>query len=329
MKQEKGLAYCGLVCAVCSENENCPGCRKEGCKDKEWCKNFICARQKHINGCWECEDFPCNAENEADPYSAMTNMLGKLRIRTFARFIRQYGEEKLLECLGANEKAGIMYHYPGELEGDYDKPKTENEIIELIFKNDPHPNLYVHCPVYETEDYLVRLVRMEDAEDLLSCYGDPKAQPIFNSDNCTNDFWFSTIEEMKDMIGYWIDSYSKGYYVRLSILDKKKLCEAVGTIELFNWDQGKPIPNVGVLRMDLASDQEQEGKIAQLLDLAVIKLCPALQVEHMITKAIPLAAERRKALQAAGFSDFNRPDVMDFGDYFCIDGEIVDRPCDK
>lgn len=33
MKVEKGFAYCGLACCVCSEN--CVGCRDEGCKDKK------------------------------------------------------------------------------------------------------------------------------------------------------------------------------------------------------------------------------------------------------------------------------------------------------
>ena len=50
----------------------------------------------------------------------------------FARFIAQYGQERLMECLEQNEKAGIVYHYPGKLTGDYDQFSTEAEIIRFI-----------------------------------------------------------------------------------------------------------------------------------------------------------------------------------------------------
>lgn len=121
MNIEKGIAYCGLACCVCSENEQCAGCRNEGCKDKEWCKSYNCCRMKKINGCWECADFPC--ENE---------MLNKLRIRAFADFIKEYGEERLLKCLKRNEESGIVYHYKGQLIGDYDKSESEDEIIRML-----------------------------------------------------------------------------------------------------------------------------------------------------------------------------------------------------
>ncbi len=121
MQREKGIAYCGLACCVCSENKNCEGCRNDGCKDKEWCKNFNCCKAKGLNGCWECIEFPCS-----------NSMLDKTRIRAFARFIKEYGEERLLSCLDINEQSGMQYHYKGELTGDYDEPKAEDEIIRLI-----------------------------------------------------------------------------------------------------------------------------------------------------------------------------------------------------
>lgn len=121
MDRTKGLAYCGLACAVCGENGSCAGCRNEGCRDKEWCKNFNCCREKGLNGCWECPLFPCEG-----------GMLQKLRIRAFARFIKEYGEETLLSCLEKNEANGVIYHYPGLLMGDYDRFQTEEEIMAFI-----------------------------------------------------------------------------------------------------------------------------------------------------------------------------------------------------
>lgn len=121
LRPEKGLAYCGLACCVCSENEGCAGCRNEGCRDREWCKSFRCCREKQLRGCWECEQFPC----KDNP------MLGKLRVRTFAAFIRDHGEDELLACLQRNERRGVVYHQPGALTGDYDLP-TEAEILRLL-----------------------------------------------------------------------------------------------------------------------------------------------------------------------------------------------------
>ncbi|MEG1557115.1 MAG: DUF3795 domain-containing protein [Oscillospiraceae bacterium] len=121
MDRKKGVAYCGLACCVCSENATCAGCQNEDCKDKEVCKSFSCCKKKGLNGCWECSDFPCSNQ-----------MLDKLRVRTFAKFIAEYGKERLMDALEKNEAAGVVYHYDGQLVGDYDMPKTEAEIKHLI-----------------------------------------------------------------------------------------------------------------------------------------------------------------------------------------------------
>jgi hypothetical protein len=59
-------------------------------------------------------------------------MLDKIRIRAFARYIKIQGEEKFLECIIKNERAGVVYHYQGGLDGDYDKFRTEEEIMNMI-----------------------------------------------------------------------------------------------------------------------------------------------------------------------------------------------------
>jgi hypothetical protein len=121
MDREKGIAFCGLACCVCSENHDCVGCRNEGCKDKGWCKSYNCCKQKGLDGCWQCTDFPCPNE-----------MFDKLRVRTFTMFVSEFGVEKLMDCLERNEKNGLVYHYAGLLVGDYDIPTSEAEIRSLI-----------------------------------------------------------------------------------------------------------------------------------------------------------------------------------------------------
>ena len=76
---------------------------------------------KGLNGCWECSEFPCAG-----------GMLDKLRIRAFAEFSKRYGTDELEKCLLKNKEKGIVYHYDGQLVGDYDKYQAEEEIIHMI-----------------------------------------------------------------------------------------------------------------------------------------------------------------------------------------------------
>ncbi len=121
MDRSRGIAFCGLACALCGQNTSCVGCRDDGCTDRGWCKNLRCCRERGLAGCWECGEFPCPG-----------GMLDKLRVRTFAAFVKQHGAEALLDCLERNERAGIQYHYPGKLVGDYDAPETEEGITDML-----------------------------------------------------------------------------------------------------------------------------------------------------------------------------------------------------
>lgn len=118
---DKGVAYCGLACCVCSENDQCLGCRMDGCANKDWCKNRRCCMEQALEGCWQCSQFPCKS-----------TMLEKTRVRAFAAYIRDHGAAQLIQALGRNEASGLMYHYPGKLTGDYDIFEHEDEIIRFI-----------------------------------------------------------------------------------------------------------------------------------------------------------------------------------------------------
>lgn len=118
---EKGIAYCGLACCVCSENAQCMGCRKNGCAHWEACKAFACCRERKYEGCWNCPDFPCD-----------NPLLKKPRVRAFVRFIKRYGEDMLMHVLMRNARKGILYHYPKRLTGDYDLLKGEEEILSFL-----------------------------------------------------------------------------------------------------------------------------------------------------------------------------------------------------
>lgn len=123
MKRELGIAYCGLACCLCSEQESCPGCRSDGCQDKDFCRNLRCCKAHGYEGCWACRSFPCTG-----------TILDKPRIRAFARFAGTYGTETLLDALEEGERRGLRYHDSGELVGDYDRPGDEAAVFALLLE---------------------------------------------------------------------------------------------------------------------------------------------------------------------------------------------------
>ena len=107
-------------------------------------------------------------------------------------------------------------------------------------------DVYEQIPVMESDKFLLREIEAADAEDLLKVYSDKDAVPLFNSDNCVNDFYFVSIEEMKNTMAFWKREYQNRYYVRWAIVDKNVNC-AIGTIELFNRKAKDYFNNCGLL----------------------------------------------------------------------------------
>ena len=102
-------------------------------------------------------------------------------------------------------------------------------------------DVYEFCPQFENEKYLLRLIEEKDLEDLHKVYSDKKAVPFFNGDNCHgDDFYYETIERMKQAVDFWIFSYKERYFVRWTIFDKSTN-QAIGTIELFHRDSERGI----------------------------------------------------------------------------------------
>ena len=176
-------------------------------------------------------------------------------------------------------------------------------------------SVYTNCPVYTTKRFIIRGVRLGDAEDLLCCYADPKAVELFNCDNCTSDFFYKTLEEMQDCIRFWLVEYGKKRYVRFSVVDQAS-GKAIGTIEIFNKGDYAHLRNVGILRLDLASPYETEDVLDELLHMAIENFYEAFGLENIMTKAVPQALARRKALTANHFFFVERPTVMPYSDYY-------------
>ena len=88
MNREKGMGFCGLACCLCEEKEGCLGCREGTCPEKERCRPYECAQSRALEGCWQCEEFPCQAP-----------VLQSLRTQAFVGYISKFGMEKIMDRL--------------------------------------------------------------------------------------------------------------------------------------------------------------------------------------------------------------------------------------
>ena len=161
-------------------------------------------------------------------------------------------------------------------------------------------DVYEQIPVMESGKFLLREIKDADAEDLLKVYSDVNAVPIFNSDNCTGDFYVTTMEDIHRMVDFWKREYQSRYYVRWAIIDKRENC-AVGTIELFNRKAEDYFNNCGLLRLDLRSDYEKQDKIEDILGIIIPETKEMFACEIIATKAVSIAKERIQALEHMGF----------------------------
>ena len=163
-------------------------------------------------------------------------------------------------------------------------------------------NIYITCPVLESEKFIIRLFQDEDVDDLLKVYSDKFALPFFNSDNCDGDnFYYATKERMKEAIGFWHMAYENGWFVRLSIVDKAA-SSVIGTVELCVRVSEDAFDNMGILRVDVRSNFEREEVLYDIFALITPKLEEMLGCKGVLTKAPIYAVERIKAIQKVGFT---------------------------
>ena len=162
-------------------------------------------------------------------------------------------------------------------------------------------NIYETCPALENGQFLLRMVEMEDCDDLLRVYSDKNALPFFNSDNCDGDnFYYATRERMAKALDFWDLSYKNGWFVRLSIVDKAAP-GVIGTIELCLRVSEDAFNHMGILRVDVRSDYEREDMLYDIVTLIALHIYEMLGCDGIITKVPIYAVERMNAVQRAGF----------------------------
>jgi len=177
-------------------------------------------------------------------------------------------------------------------------------------------NPFIECPIYENKDFRLRLVSREDAIDLLSCYGDKKSVPLFNSDNCNSDFYMQSEEEMLKMIDFWLMEYGQSGYIRFAIVDLET-DKAIGSIEIFVKPESHEFyGHIGLLRIDLASKYESEECINSLLDLIECEFKKLFKMDSLLTKAHLKGVERVNTLKKRGYVFNEDKTITSYGDYY-------------
>ena len=166
-------------------------------------------------------------------------------------------------------------------------------------------NPFDECPIYETKSFTYRLVNNDDAEDLFVCYSDLVTLSHMNNDNCNGEFHCASIDVMKDAIRRWQKDYERKTFLRWSIISKD-IGKAIGTIEIAplpwgKWFFGKE-PPIGILRIDLLSDYEQEAFFTEIICLMASEMADDFEVNQVIIKAPPDEPEKVKALIANQFN---------------------------
>lgn len=190
-------------------------------------------------------------------------------------------------------------------------------------KQDEICSIYESCPILENNEFLLRLVKPEDAKDLLQVYSDKAAVPLFNSDNCNgDDFYYTSIERVLRAIKFWRESYQWKAFVRWSIIDKTKHT-VIGTIELFNREATDYYNNCGLLRFDIRSDYENTDIIKDILSIIIKPTYELFHCSFIATKAIPAAQQRIYALEKLGFTKSNQKlighDKQEYHDYWVLE----------
>ena len=181
-------------------------------------------------------------------------------------------------------------------------------------------DIYKICPVLQNDKLLLRLVNDGDADALLKVYGDIKAVPLFNSDNCHgDDFHYATVERVRQALDFWQQAYENGWFVRFAVIDKA-IDEVIGTIEGFRREADDCFNDCALLRIDLRSDCETAEKISSLLSLIVPPSFEMFGCSIAATKAVPSATDRIGALTAFGFVKSHEPlighDGTEYYDYY-------------
>lgn len=177
-------------------------------------------------------------------------------------------------------------------------------------------NPFIDCPVYETEHFIIRKLKREDAEALFSCYSDSDAARFFNGDCCGDDFYYTDLEKFKECVEFWLERYEVQDFVRWSIL-VKETDYLIGTIEICpSLKYAVDGKRMGILRIDLKSDYERQEVLNELMSILIEHVYDDFQVSSLLMKIQKDAEERQNLIETYQFVTAKDECNISFVDYY-------------
>jgi len=180
-------------------------------------------------------------------------------------------------------------------------------------------NPFVKCPTYETDNFLVTQIKMEDAEDLFEVYSDITTRQHMNNDNCGGEWPCHSLEIVQQGIESWLQEYDDQYYIRWTITQKDNM-KSIGTIEL------APAPGItrffdgtcttGILRVDIKSEYEKEEIFSEIYEMTNTEMIEVFGIEKIITKGSPKEFERIKGLDNSRYKRLPDNELIPFPNYY-------------
>ncbi len=180
-------------------------------------------------------------------------------------------------------------------------------------------NPFENCPEYETKNYLITKIKIEDAEDLYEVYSDSTTRKHMNNDNCNGEWPCNSLEVVKEEIKSWEKEYKEKYYIRWTITQKSNM-KSVGTIEM------APAPaklrffdgmcTTAILRVDIKSELETEEVFSEIYEITNNEIIEVFGIEKIITKGEPEEIERVRGLENSKYKRLPNNELIPFPNYY-------------
>ncbi len=121
------VAYCGLICGICYGlgPENCD-CRTNPKPQADDCYQRNCCIGKGIEGCWECEEFPCENGCFGEYHLGWRGLCV-----ASVQYAREHGVRALVELFVLKE--GMRINHSPYLN------RTPEEVLKMLKDKDPLP----------------------------------------------------------------------------------------------------------------------------------------------------------------------------------------------
>lgn len=177
-------------------------------------------------------------------------------------------------------------------------------------------DVFVECPVYQSEHFRLRKMDMQDAEGLFQCYSNPEAAKYFNGDCCGDDFYYTDFDRFLECMEFWESRYQAEDFVRFTVIDIV-LKKAAGMIEVCpSYKYSVDGRCIGILRLDILPEYESERDIRELMELILAHIYEDFGVSSVLMKAQEDALIRRNVLKSLHFVSAQDECSVPFHDYF-------------